>query len=569
MTADQGTQPLTLFISYAHEDAAFLREFGRHLRALVEEGLIKRWDDREILPGVDWENDIDETIEAADMMVVLVSSASIDSRYVMGREVRRACERADAKHPERPFFLVPVVIRAVDWETLPLGRQNALPTGAVPVATWDDQDVAWLDVVRGIRRIVESVRPKTAEIKPVTSGPVVAVGTNPIVPQPERRPAIRRWLVGSLAVLVPVLALSWLAVRRWSEDRSDCSECQSQVRQGNAFAGIGRPTDARLAFERASRQCPGCGDAKWGLEKVAVWEGKPREPKVAFERRVQSLFDRAPADAYANLLIGDLAYTHGDLEAAMRHYFVAASDELMAQAHFGKGAIYERRGQYQEALLAYRQASLTSRSTPRYRSNGAGMLIRLGKLDEAAVELSSIDGYPLAKAELGKLLVMNGQLDEAAAQLRQGVDLQDDASVAQDAENRGRWSFRVDDTKHVEFGEPRTKRCYLQTLLAVVQAWRLDDSESDAQARKVKDDCSPSRIKLQSVVESELRPLAKDAARSEALSRVLASIWERSAPKEPSSGIARCGWRPPWPRLRECRGRRPGRRPGRPRGPGR
>jgi hypothetical protein len=43
-----------VFISYAQEDAALLRELDTHLASLQRAGLVSAWHDRCVSPGADW-----------------------------------------------------------------------------------------------------------------------------------------------------------------------------------------------------------------------------------------------------------------------------------------------------------------------------------------------------------------------------------------------------------------------------------------------------------------------------------------------------------------------------------
>ena len=54
---------LKLFISYSHEDnldeQPYIEQFKTHIALLKDNGLIEEWYDREILPGKDYQKEID------------------------------------------------------------------------------------------------------------------------------------------------------------------------------------------------------------------------------------------------------------------------------------------------------------------------------------------------------------------------------------------------------------------------------------------------------------------------------------------------------------------------------
>jgi hypothetical protein len=49
---------MKLFFSYAHQDKALQSQLLRHLSRLIRTGQVIPWDDDEILPGVEWKQEI-------------------------------------------------------------------------------------------------------------------------------------------------------------------------------------------------------------------------------------------------------------------------------------------------------------------------------------------------------------------------------------------------------------------------------------------------------------------------------------------------------------------------------
>ena len=50
-----------------------MKELTEHLSALRRAGAIEEWHDREIVPGVEWGGEIDQNLERADVILLLVS----------------------------------------------------------------------------------------------------------------------------------------------------------------------------------------------------------------------------------------------------------------------------------------------------------------------------------------------------------------------------------------------------------------------------------------------------------------------------------------------------------------
>jgi len=150
----QPALPLRLFISYDHEDDDMREALEKHLASLKRQGFIASWYDRRIIAGEKWAKEIDENLEKADIILLLVSADFIDSDYCYEIEMTRALERDEADEAR----VIPVILRPVDWDGAPFGKLQALPKDANPVSSWDDPDEAWTDVARGIRQVVEQLR---------------------------------------------------------------------------------------------------------------------------------------------------------------------------------------------------------------------------------------------------------------------------------------------------------------------------------------------------------------------------------------------------------------------------
>ena len=156
-SSDQGsaktTATIRLFYSYSHEDESLRDELAKHLSSLKRQGIIAEWHDRRIGAGDEWKGAIDENLEEAQIILLLVSSSFLASDYCWEVETKRALERhniGDAK-------VIPVILRPCDWHGAPFGQLQALPKDAKAVTTWTNKDEAWTDVALGIRRAVESM----------------------------------------------------------------------------------------------------------------------------------------------------------------------------------------------------------------------------------------------------------------------------------------------------------------------------------------------------------------------------------------------------------------------------
>jgi len=146
-----------LFVSYSRRDSAFLDDFKTHIAGLKRNNLIEEWTDQQIKPGEVWEKTLKRELETADIIIFLVSPDFIASDYIHDVEVDKAIER----HNKGELIIVPVIIRSCDFESTKLNIFQALPKNAEPVSKWEDKDEAWLNVVEGIKKIINVFEKKT------------------------------------------------------------------------------------------------------------------------------------------------------------------------------------------------------------------------------------------------------------------------------------------------------------------------------------------------------------------------------------------------------------------------
>jgi WD40 repeat protein len=145
--------PVKIFFCYAREDELLLNKLKTHLQPLQREGLIEVWYDRDISAGTEWETEIKERLNAAQIVLLLVSPDSMDSDYCYSIEMKRALERRVRGEAE----VIPVILRPVYWHGEPLGKLQALPKDGKPVTDldWYNLDRAFYDVATGIRKVLK------------------------------------------------------------------------------------------------------------------------------------------------------------------------------------------------------------------------------------------------------------------------------------------------------------------------------------------------------------------------------------------------------------------------------
>jgi hypothetical protein len=96
---------LRVFLCHSSTDKPIVRELYQRLLA---EGWIDPWlDEEKLLPGQDWDIEIEKAVEAADVVVVCLSNKSISKEGYVQKEIRFALNIALFK-PEESIFIVPL-----------------------------------------------------------------------------------------------------------------------------------------------------------------------------------------------------------------------------------------------------------------------------------------------------------------------------------------------------------------------------------------------------------------------------------------------------------------------------
>ncbi|MBX2977647.1 MAG: toll/interleukin-1 receptor domain-containing protein, partial [Ignavibacteriaceae bacterium] len=153
---------IRLFYSYSHKDEQYREALEKNLAVLREDQLIDEWHDRKIDAGDCWNDAIDENMENAHIILLLLSTDFISSNSCR-KELNEALRLKKEKHAK----IIPIILRTCSWKDLPeIASIQALPRDGQPISTWPDQDEAWLNVYEAIKiKIKKILEEKVPRIK--------------------------------------------------------------------------------------------------------------------------------------------------------------------------------------------------------------------------------------------------------------------------------------------------------------------------------------------------------------------------------------------------------------------
>jgi hypothetical protein len=96
---------LHVFLCHASQDKPVVREL--HQRLLAEDWIDPWLDEERLLPGQDWNLEIEKAVESSDAVIVCVSSTSIAKEGYIQKELRKVLNIALEKL-EGAIFVLPV-----------------------------------------------------------------------------------------------------------------------------------------------------------------------------------------------------------------------------------------------------------------------------------------------------------------------------------------------------------------------------------------------------------------------------------------------------------------------------
>src|SRR5436853_3307208 len=100
-------KPFRVFISYSHNDTALRKELDKHLSILKDEKIISTWTDSDISPGTEWETQIVDELNRAQIILLLISADFLASSFCRSTEMTKAIER----HKANTARVIPIILR--------------------------------------------------------------------------------------------------------------------------------------------------------------------------------------------------------------------------------------------------------------------------------------------------------------------------------------------------------------------------------------------------------------------------------------------------------------------------
>jgi serine/threonine-protein kinase len=135
-----------VFFCHHENDARYCDELAKHLRLAERSQQVELWNRRRVQAGQDVRKVVDEKLEQASLILVLMSVDLLDCDYCWGVEVSAALQR----HRAGRAMVIPVIIRACDWRTC-FAELQQVPASGAPLVS----DAAKIDDARFLEAATE------------------------------------------------------------------------------------------------------------------------------------------------------------------------------------------------------------------------------------------------------------------------------------------------------------------------------------------------------------------------------------------------------------------------------
>lgn len=500
-------QPLKVFISYSHQDDALRQRLDVHLSLLKRQGVLEVWHDRRLQGGEHWEEAIDQALEEADIVLLLISPDFIASDYCYGRELTVALER-DRRHEA---VVVPLLLHPCDWQSAPFARCQAFPRDNQPISIHPrGENAAFSLVVAELRRLAETLRKRR---RGEAHQPPSGAAHDPGGTAAGRRWRWRRWWLAPLATLAVAVPAGMLL-------------SQAPMAAGLADLRLGAYASALASFQRARLLNPLHPLARCGARAATIGSGlaavASQSPQLA--KDVAALPQSGPCGAQRELFQGDLALESYLLNRNPNDWVRAASaferalvmDPKLAEAEQRLGTLADLQDDLPAAQRRFESAQRLAAGQPllarRYR-NGLAKVLLQGSAAEWKQALLLFDGdrgNPASDVEAAMQRWRQG----GGAPLGQALErLPREPPPSLQGEGGGEpWGFKLRDGQAVAMGLLRDQRCLLAQARAATLHLDGQLAEANNERARSRATCSGSASTINLVVCDRLSQAASSGA---------------------------------------------------------
>jgi internalin A len=159
LLSDSDKRPLRIFFSYSHKDEQYKKELDVHFAHLRNTGRVETWNDRKIIAGDNWDDNIKKQLEEADILILMLSADFLNSPYIMQREMKIVEERL--RKEEKHFKAIPIFTRSCYWKGFEMMKKQGIPRDTDGKSRWiassQDRDTLYTEIVEEVVRAMDTL----------------------------------------------------------------------------------------------------------------------------------------------------------------------------------------------------------------------------------------------------------------------------------------------------------------------------------------------------------------------------------------------------------------------------
>lgn len=153
ITPNVNQAPIRVVYLYDQADQEWKILLEKHLAVLKHNEVIDTWDESMIKAGEVVDLRIEQQLEQANLIILLISSDFLASEELYEKQVRQALLR----NREGKAFIIPILVRPCAWEGSVVSKSRfILPRKQtpIPIVAWDDKDAACRSVVKELEKYI-------------------------------------------------------------------------------------------------------------------------------------------------------------------------------------------------------------------------------------------------------------------------------------------------------------------------------------------------------------------------------------------------------------------------------
>jgi|GEM_PF-4109869 len=141
---EQYARPLKVYISYSHQNTSEKDELVRSL--LQSSNQYEILSDEMLSAGDDWNAVLTRLRDEADVFLLLVSPAFLNSATIPSKEMPQIMSRGEAG----TAYVIPVILEPCEWSKEPFAKFQAIPKFGKAISTFENKEDGYLQLIEAL-----------------------------------------------------------------------------------------------------------------------------------------------------------------------------------------------------------------------------------------------------------------------------------------------------------------------------------------------------------------------------------------------------------------------------------